>query len=194
MKYPPLIIRLPVWVGNLLKNYPSPIANPDERMHLVVELARQNVDKGMNGPFGAAVFDETGNLIAPGINMVVGSGCSLLHAEMVALALAQKSVGRFDLSDGGRWHYQLFSSTEPCAMCLGALPWSGIGKLFCAARGEDAEAIGFDEGAKPPDWVTTLQRRGIAVERDLLRQEAVAVLRDYAARGGRIYNPVPSRG
>jgi hypothetical protein len=58
----------------------------------------------------------------------------------------------------------------------------------CAARGEDACEIGFDEGAKPADWVGELRKRGIDVLRDVLREEAQAVLRQYAKTGGLIYN------
>ncbi len=75
-------------------------------------------------------------------------------------------------------------------MCLGAIPWSGLSRLFCGARDEDARAIGFDEGAKPSDWATALNQRGVQVERDLLRWKAVAVLNRYASSGGKIYNPV----
>ncbi len=73
-------------------------------------------------------------------------------------------------------------------MCLGATPWSGVRHLVCAARDEDAERVGFDEGAKPAEWVPTLERRGITVQRDVLRDEAASVLREYAESGGEIYN------
>ena len=107
---------------------------------------------------------------------------------MTALALAQKRTGTHDLSAAAGAPFELVSSAEPCAMCLGAIPWSGVRRVICAARGEDACEIGFDEGAKPADWVGELRRRGIEVVRDLLRPEAQAVLRRYAQTGGRIYN------
>jgi tRNA(Arg) A34 adenosine deaminase TadA len=72
-------------------------------------------------------------------------------------------------------------------MCLGSIPWSGVGRVVCAATGADAELIGFDEGAKPTDWVKSLESRGIRVVRELLREEGRAVLSDYAAAGGVIY-------
>jgi tRNA(Arg) A34 adenosine deaminase TadA len=114
--------------------------------------------------------------------------CSLLHAEMVAIALAQKALGRYDLGDGGKFNCELVTSTEPCAMCFGAVPWSGVTRLVCAARDEDARAIGFDEGAKLPDWQLALEQRGITVTRDLLRADAVSILQEYASKGGLIYN------
>lgn len=157
-------------------------------MRFVIELSRLNVQHGSGGPFGAAVFDRDGHLIAPGINLVVSSNCSLLHAEMVALAGAQKMLGRYDIGDGGRRQYDLFASTEPCAMCFGAIPWSGVRGLVCGARDADARAIGFDEGPKLADWVAALNQRGISVARDVLRAEAVAVLQEYAAASGLLYN------
>ena len=89
--------------------------------------------------------------------------------------------------------HELVTSVEPCAMCLGAVPWSGVRRLVCGARGEDACAIGFDEGAKPADWVRGLESRGIEVQRDVLRAAAVAVLRRYVEEGGVLYNPSSSR-
>jgi len=68
------------------------------------------------------------------------------------------------------------------------VPWSGVQRLVCGARDEDARAIGFDEGPKMADWVKALNDRGIIVVRDVLRGEARAVLQEYAAAGGAIYN------
>ena len=157
-------------------------------MRLAIALARENVERQTGGPFGAAVFDDKGRLVAPGVNMVVTSKCSILHAEMVAIALAQKKLGRYDIRGEGRRRYALVASTEPCAMCFGALPWSGVTRLVCGARDEDARRIGFDEGPKLPDWHEALQNRGIRVTRDVLREEAVAVLDLYAGLGRPIYN------
>jgi hypothetical protein len=61
--------------------------------------------------------------------------------------------------------------------------------VVCGARGDDACAIGFDEGAKPADWISALRNRGIDVVRDVLRDEAQAVLQQYRDDGGLIYNP-----
>jgi tRNA(Arg) A34 adenosine deaminase TadA len=84
--------------------------------------------------------------------------------------------------------HELVSSTEPCAMCLGAIPWSGVRGLVCGARDEDARAAGFDEGTKPANWAKALDERGIEVVRDVLRDEAREVLRSYVSGGGTIYN------
>ena len=76
---------------------------------------------------------------------------------------------------------------EPCAMCLGAVTWSGVKSLVCGARGEDAEAVGFDEGPKVATWWQELEKRHIGVTRDVLREDAAAILSLYA-QNGHIYN------
>lgn len=188
MYLPEIIIRLPAWVKPFLDRQPQIFPSREDRMRLTIELSNLNLRHASGGPFGAAVFDEGGRLVAPGMNLVVSSGCSLLHAETVALAFAQKMQGRYDLGAGGTLQFELYASTEPCAMCFGAIPWSGVSALICGARSEDARAIGFDEGDKPADWTASLEKRGIMVELDLLRPEAVAVLNDYASACGELYN------
>jgi len=135
------------------------------------------------------VFEgATGRLVSAGVNLVETANCSIAHAEIVAISLAQRAVGHYDLGCEGMPRCELVTSTEPCAMCLGAIPWSGVRRVVCGARGEDACAIGFDEGAKPADWVGELRRREIEVVRGVLREEAKAVLQQYAGTGGTIYN------
>ncbi len=180
-------VTLPEWFGSEATT-PGPIPAIEARMEFVIGLARANIRHRTGGPFGAAVFDAAGNLVAAGVNLVETANCSILHAEMVAIALAQKSLGRYDLSDGNRLAYELVSSAEPCAMCFGAVPWSGVSRLVCGARDADARAIGFDEGPKTALWQEALAERGIAVVRDVLRKEATAVLNDYRDEGGIIYN------
>ncbi len=178
-------IATPDWLEQSV-DWSARYGTDEARMRVAVELARQNVLRGTGGPFGAAIFEqESGRLLAPGVNLVVGSGCSVFHAEIVAIMVAQRTIEDFDLGDD----HELVASTEPCAMCFGATVWSGVKHLVCGACEEDAERIGFDEGEKPPDWARALEERGISVSRDVLREEAVAVLREYADSGGEIYNP-----
>jgi len=179
---------LPPWVDEWLQGQETLCPDPEARMRLVVELSRQNVERQGGGPFAAAIFDcESHRLVAPGLNLVTASGCSVAHAEIVAIALAQKIVGSYTLGRPGHAGYELVSSTAPCAMCLGAIPWSGVRSLVCGAREEDAEAVGFDEGDKVANWKERLERRGISVVADVCRAEAAAVIQDYAAKGGLIY-------
>jgi len=182
-------LELPAWVEPLIAEQGKTCASGEARMRLAIKLARQNIAHRTGGPFGAVVLEkDSGRIVSVGVNLVETSHCSIAHAEMIAIALAQKAMGTYDLGGEGRPLYELVTSTEPCAMCLGAVPWSGIRRVVCGARGEDACAIGFDEGAKPVDWLGELRRRGIEVVRDLLRDEARAVLQEYAQAGGIIYN------
>ncbi len=187
--YPNIVLRLPDWLEVALPPAERIYTSREERMDLVVDLARQNIEQGSGGPFAAAVFDlDSGKLLAPGVNQVVDGCCSIAHAELMALMLAQQLTGSHDLGGSSHPPCELVTSTEPCAMCLGALPWSGIVSLVCGARDEDAREIGFDEGDKPNDWPEKLKQRGIAVYRDVRRPQALAVLRKYRDLGGQIYN------
>lgn len=184
-----LVLDLPDWIGPFLEKAPSVFENIEDRMLFVIALSEMNVKNETGGPFGAGVFEqEGGKLIAVGVNVVIDTNCSLAHAEMVCIGLAQQKLKTFDLGAEGMPAYELVSSTEPCAMCLGAIPWSGIRRLICGARGRDACEIGFDEGVKVPDWTDTLESRGITVLRDVLRKEAREVLIKYKESGGLIYN------
>lgn len=181
-------IQLPEWTDGFVAGADSVFPTVEDRMRFVVDLSRQNIEQGTGGPFAAGVFDHEGRLIAPGVNMVVAANCSVLHAEIVALCIAQSVLGRYDIGDGGKRDFELVATTEPCAMCFGAIPWSGVSRLVYGARGDDARAIGFDEGPKLPNWIEELTSRGIAVLGDVLRDEAAAVLREYVNAGGPIYN------
>lgn len=181
---------LPDWLPSFLVQQPAVLPEQTDRMALVIALARYNVEQGTGGPFGAAVFErDSGRLVAVGVNRVLASHCSHAHAEMLALAIAQQRLGSHDLGAPGLPAHELVASCEPCAMCLGAIPWSGVRRLVCAASEDDAMAIGFDEGPKPADWRQQLETRGIEVVTDLARAEARAVLERYASQQGAIYNP-----
>jgi len=190
MQFPKLHLQLPNWISQFLCEPEYLLPDRQKRMQLVIDLARLNIEQQTGGPFGGAVFEiPSGKLIAPGVNLVETSNCSLAHAEMVALALAQQLLGTYDLAQDPNRSYELVTSTEPCAMCLGAIPWSGVKQIVCGARDEDARAIGFDEGAKPTDWIASLESRSIKVIRDVLRPQAQAVLQRYQQMAGLIYNP-----
>ncbi len=189
MSFPEFLLRLPEWIEEEIPDPNRPYPDLDQRMELAIRLARRNIREGAGGPFGAAVFEiSAGRLISPGVNLVIPASCSVAHAEIVAIILAQQRLGTFSLRGEGGIRYQLVSSTEPCAMCLGAVPWSGVSSLVCGARDEDARSVGFTEGDKPLLWEGYLASRGIEVIRDIRRDEATAVLRNYAESGGFIYN------
>ncbi|MGB0766871.1 MAG: nucleoside deaminase [Phycisphaeraceae bacterium] len=179
--------ELPAWVEGFVTERGGNHSSLEQRMALAIALSAENIARQTGGPFGAAIFDQHNQLVSVGVNLVPSQNCSILHAEMVAIALAQKTLGRYDLSDGGAARYELVSSAEPCAMCMGAVPWSGIKRLVCGARDEDVRTVGFDEGAKLSEWFEALNERGIEVTRDVRRAAAKAVLDDYATRRGTIY-------
>ncbi len=175
-------LTLPPWIHDDVdaqKLYPD----ADSRIALAIDLSRRNIDNRSGGPFGAAVFTEGGRLIGVGVNRVVPSSCSVAHAEVLALATSQQRLQRFRLNeDGGR--ITLATSSQPCAMCYGALIWGGIDELLIGARAEDVQTLaGFDEGPLPADWAGELAKRGITTRSDLMREHARDVLRDYGESG-----------
>jgi tRNA(Arg) A34 adenosine deaminase TadA len=158
-------------------------------MDFAILLAKKNIEHQTGGPFGAAIFDmDTQQLIAVGVNVVVPSHCSNNHAEMVAITLAQQTLKSYTLNADSLPKCELVSSCEPCAMCFGAIPWSGIRHLSYGATAADAEAIGFDEGPKHPGWTHELEKRGISIDAERNRDAAVELFKTYQQQNGTIYN------
>lgn len=181
-----LTIQLPNWLRDYCQQY-KVSRELSDRMNFVIKASQKNIELHTGGPFAAAVFEsDTGKLVALGVNMVSTQKLSILHAEMVALSLAQAKINEFDLSKSDQ-ALELITSTEPCAMCLGAIPWSGVKKLITAAKGSDAEAIGFDEGEKPNNWQQSLEKRGIEVITQICSDDAKRVLESYSKMNGPIY-------
>lgn len=177
-----LHIALPAWVDEFVASFAQPLHGDAACMALTVALSAENVTRG-GGPFAATVFHE-GRLVSASVNLVLSSGFSIAHAEIMALMRAQALLGSVVLKQPP---LTLFASTEPCCQCFGALVWAGVRRLVCGATTEDAEAIGFDEGPKPAAWASVLAQRGIAVTRELQRADAQRVLASYVASGGKIY-------
>ena len=188
MKTPVINIDLPAWVESFVdagKRY----ASDEEKISLAIGLSVQNVLQSTGGPFGAVIFDaRSGEVVSAGVNQVLRLNNSCLHAEVVAIMLAQAKVESHNLNAHEGARYELFTSCEPCCMCLGAVLWSGVGRVVCAATKDDASAIGFDEGPVYESSYDYLQSRGIAVRRELMRAAAVKAFELYVERGGKIYN------
>ncbi|MEM7453943.1 MAG: nucleoside deaminase [Planctomycetota bacterium] len=183
-------IVLPDWAVEKIAQLPDAIEDVESRMRTVIEFSRINFEQDTGGPFAAGVFEkESGRIVAIGVNLVVPSGISSAHAEIVTLSLAQLETGEFDLGAPGLPHHQLVVNAQPCAMCFGSIPWSGIRSLVFAASGNDVEEItGFDEGPVHPEWRKELQQRGIEVADGLLAEEARQVFRDFSTSGRPVYN------
>lgn len=165
-----------------------------ELMRLLNRLAAGSVRDGGGGPFAALVLDPiSGEIVSAGVNRVLASGLSSMHAEVTALSLAQTRLGRWDLGAEGTPPLELWVNWRPCVMCYGATMWSGVKRLVIAGDGPEVEELtGFDEGPMPQDWAERFRERGIEVEVDVLRDEAIDVFRDYqrlvADGGATVYN------
>lgn len=178
---------LPSWVRDVV-DWDASFATDESKMRLAIELSTQNVVRRTGGPFGAAVFDSTsGRVVSVGVNSVVRLNNSVLHAEMVAIMLAEARLQSYTLH-GEQMDHVLVTSCDPCAMCLGAVLWSGVSQVVTGAGRADASALNFDEGPVFPESYAYLEDRGLAIRRGVLRAEAAAVLEMYRTQGGPIYN------
>lgn len=132
-------------------------------MREAVRIAAENVRSGRGGPFGAVVVRD-GRVIARGTNLVTESNDPTAHAEVVAIREACRALGSFQLEG-----CEVYCSTEPCPMCLGALYWARPARVFYAQEREAAAAAGFDDGfiyrelGKPPE-ARSLELRRLELE------------------------------
>lgn len=171
---------LPDW----LQMWPTPEAPASDAacMSLAIAIARENVARREGGPFGAVLrSDVDGRVISLGVNLVPATGVAPLHGEVVAMLMAGRELPPNAAT--------LFSSSEPCIMCLGASHWAGVTRIVSGASRADAEAIGFNEGAGCDALEAQMSGRGVKFESGLMRAEAVEVFRLYAEGGGLIYGP-----
>lgn len=181
-------VGYPAWVDDAV-HWNRIYATDEEKMRLAIAVSRENVERETGGPFGAAVFErESGKLVAVGMNSVVRLDNCTLHGEMVAFMMAQKRLASFTLAAPGMPEHELFTSCEPCAMCLGATLWSGVKRVVYGATREDATQLDFEEGPVFPSSYRYLEDRGITIVREMLRAEARAVLERYRVKSGKIYN------
>jgi guanine deaminase len=141
-------------------------------MRTAIECSRQAMKSGDGGPFGAVIV-RSGQAIASGSNEVLATNDPTAHAEIVAIRRAAQVLGRFKLDDCA-----IYCSCEPCPMCLGAIYWARVAKIYYANTRADAAAIGFDdhffydELVRPPEQRHTPM---VALGRD----EAILVFQDY---------------
>jgi tRNA(Arg) A34 adenosine deaminase TadA len=186
--HPVLCVEYPGWVDTTV-DWQRIYANDDDKMRLAIAMSRENVERSSGGPFGAAIFEkDSGRLVSVGMNCVVRLNNCTLHGEMVAFMMAQHRVGSFTLKSPDLPEHELFTSCEPCAMCLGATLWSGVRRVVYGAAREDATILNFEEGPVFPESYKYLEDRGIEIVRHVLRPEARAVLELYRAKSGHIYN------
>lgn len=182
-------MSLPAWLSAELDALPAVLPTLEERMALVNALADRNWREGNGGPFAAIVVDDTtGELVSVGVNVVLSTGISSGHAEVMALGLAQQALGRWDLGADGA-ELSLVVNWRPCVQCYGATMWSGVRSLVVAGSGPELEELtGFDEGPMVTDWAEQFAARGIRVTQGVLREEALAVYRASGASDSLVYN------
>ncbi|MEO2131323.1 MAG: nucleoside deaminase [Microbacterium sp.] len=182
-------MTLPAWLVDEADTLPTVLPTLEERMALVNRLADRNWREGNGGPFAAIVVDDTtGELVSAGVNVVLSTGKSSGHAEVMALGLAQQRLGRWDLGADGA-NLSLVVNWRPCVQCYGATMWSGVRSLVVAGAGPELEELsGFDEGPMVADWAEQFEARGIRVTQDVGREEALEVYRAYGASDSLVYN------
>lgn len=137
----------------------------NEFMREAIELSVKNIDND-GGPFGAVVVKD-GEVVARGVNRVTASIDPTAHAEVSAIREAAKKLGTFDLSG-----CEIYSSCEPCPMCLGAIYWAHLDKLYYANTKLYAKNIGFDDSFIYDEIDLKPQDRKLPSE-TLLRDEAI---------------------
>jgi len=147
-------------------------------MRQAIALALENVRNG-GGPF-AAVIAKNGALIATGANRVTASNDPTAHAEIVAIREACKRLESFQLD-----HCELFTTCEPCPMCLGAIYWARPAKVFYAASAADAAGAGFDDAFIYRELSVSQRDRAIPMEQ-MLRDEAASIFEAWVAKPDKV--------
>lgn len=145
----------------------------DEFMKEAIRLSINNVEEGNGGPFGAVVVKE-GMIIARGVNQVTTNNDPTAHAEVVAIRNACAVLNTFQLDD-----CEIYTSCEPCPMCLGAIYWARPAKLFYANSKEDATAINFDDQFIYEEIALPIEERKLFT-RQILREEALEAFKKWA--------------
>ncbi|WP_280923986.1 nucleoside deaminase [Aridibaculum aurantiacum] len=142
-------------------------------MREAIRLSTENVELGKGGPFGAVIVKD-GKIIAHGTNQVTATNDPTAHAEVVAIRNACKTLNTFQL-DG----CEIYTSCEPCPMCLGAIYWARPAKLFYANCKEDAANIKFDDKFIYEEIAKPVEERSLFT-RQILREEALETFRKWA--------------
>ena len=168
---------------SLFKNLNYYIGN-EKSMDKFMELAKQNAEEGIKrgdgGPFGAVIVDKEENIISNGNNQVFKNNDPTAHAEIVAIRKACEKLNTYDLSD-----YILYSSCEPCPMCLSAIIWSNIKEVYYGCTKEDAGEIGFRDDMIY-DYLKGNHTDLIHLKK-MDREECLETFKKYKDLGGTIY-------
>ncbi|NLX41231.1 MAG: nucleoside deaminase [Bacteroidales bacterium] len=153
-------------------------SSKEKFMHLAIDLATENIKNG-GGPFGAVIVKD-GEVIATGCNRVTASNDPTAHAEVSAIRAACKDLDAFNLEG-----CEIYSSCEPCPMCLGAIYWAHIDKIYYAANKHDAADAGFDDSFIYNELELTPEDRRLKTE-VLLEKEALRVFESWKAKEDKV--------
>jgi len=161
---------------------------PNYVENIIRDLCTQNLiaqEQGF-GPFAAAICDKNGHVIAQANNSVLLDNCSLNHAEINTIKLAQEKLNTYDLS---AYDLSICITAEPCSMCLGAIMWAGIRNIYFGTPTSEVEKItGFDEGYKP-DWENFFAQKGFNIIGNIEPQVCKSVLETYINSNKIVYKP-----
>ena len=141
-------------------------------MARAIQLSIDNVRSGKGGPFGAVVV-KAGNVIAEGVNRVTATNDPTAHAEVIAIREACHRLQVFQLKD-----CELYTSCEPCPMCLGAIYWAHISRVYFGNVASDAAKIGFDDSMIYAEFTKLPAKRNIPMVQ-IMHQEALAAFRAW---------------
>ena len=141
-------------------------------MAMAIRLARENVEQGKGGPFGAVVVKD-GKVIASAMNEVVAGDDPTAHAEVLAIRRACAALGTYQLTG-----CEVYSSCEPCPMCMGAIYWARPDRVYFAATRKDAAESGFDDGHIYHECNLPMEKRSIPFV-NIMRDEAQEVFREW---------------
>ena len=148
-------------------------------MRRAIELAVENVRAGKGGPFGAVIVQD-GRILAEGANLVTSTNDPTAHAEIVAIREACRALGRFYLTG-----CEIYTSCEPCPMCLAAIYWVRLEKVFFGGTRADAAAAGFNDELIYHELATPLADRTLPIVQ-LMRDDALRAFEAWTQAEGRI--------
>ena len=148
-------------------------------MARAIQLSIENVHSGRGGPFGAVIVKD-GAVIAEGANQVTSSKDPTAHAEILAIRAACAKLGVFELSG-----CEIYTSCEPCPMCLGAIYWSRLSRIYFATVAADASRIGFDDSLIYREIAQPLTHRSIPMVQ-MMREQALAAFRAWEEKPNKI--------
>lgn len=144
-------------------------------MARAIQLSLDNVLSGQGGPFGAVIVKE-GHIVAEGVNRVTATNDPTAHAEVVAIREACAKLGFFELKD-----CELYTSCEPCPMCLGAIYWARLSRVYFGNIAADASRVGFDDSAIYQEFARPHPQRSIPMVQ-MMRQQALTAFRAWEAK------------